>query len=137
VHYRRRPPDLQRTEDGKPQADSFAAGLVVMAMLGPPPFLAHRLQDPNRSWLMAQRDEITSMSRDTVLGALTELMFRMLAEGVVVWPACPRNADSCVDRMRVPSEPEPGGAGHCLAATAGITRNEALAASSGGKSRVL
>lgn len=44
-----------------PQADFFAAGLVVMAML----------------------DEITSMSRDTVLGALTELMFRMLAEGVV------------------------------------------------------
>ncbi|MGO9102705.1 MAG: hypothetical protein ACLP9Y_25970 [Mycobacterium sp.] len=48
-----------------PQADSFAAGLVVMAM-------------PDRSWLMVQHDEITLMSRDTVLGALTELMFRML-----------------------------------------------------------
>lgn len=48
-----------------PQADYFVAGLVVMAML-------------DHCWLMAQHDEITLMSRDTVLGALTELMFRML-----------------------------------------------------------
>jgi len=48
-----------------PQADSFAVGVVVMAML-------------ERSWLMAQHDEIPAMSRDTVLGALAELMFRML-----------------------------------------------------------
>jgi hypothetical protein len=38
-----------------PQADSFAAGPVVMAML-------------DSSWLMAQHAEITSMSRDTRAG---------------------------------------------------------------------
>jgi AcrR family transcriptional regulator len=48
-----------------PQADSFAIGLAVMAML-------------ERSWLMAQHNETPAMSRDTVVAALAELIFRML-----------------------------------------------------------
>jgi AcrR family transcriptional regulator len=48
-----------------PQVDSFAVGVVVMAML-------------ERSWLMAQHNEIPSMSRDTVLSAVAELISRML-----------------------------------------------------------
>jgi AcrR family transcriptional regulator len=45
--------------------DPAAIGLAVMAML-------------ERSWLMARHSEISSMSRDAVLAALTELIWRMV-----------------------------------------------------------
>ncbi len=48
-----------------PDADSAAVGLAVMAML-------------ERSWLMARHNEISSMSREAVLNAIIELMWRMV-----------------------------------------------------------
>ena len=48
-----------------PQVDSFAVGLAIMAML-------------ERSWMMAQHNEIPAISRDIIVAALTELIFRML-----------------------------------------------------------
>lgn len=48
-----------------PQADSFAVGLAVMAML-------------ERSWLMVGHNEIPSMSRETMVTAVSELIARML-----------------------------------------------------------
>jgi hypothetical protein len=48
-----------------PRADSFAVGSVVMAML-------------ERSWLMAQHNEIPELSRDTVVAALSELITRLV-----------------------------------------------------------
>jgi AcrR family transcriptional regulator len=48
-----------------PQADSFAVGLAVMGML-------------ERSWLMAQHNEIPTMSRDAVVAALSELIARLV-----------------------------------------------------------
>jgi AcrR family transcriptional regulator len=48
-----------------PRVDSFAVGSAVMAML-------------ERSWLMAQHNEIPELPRDAVIEALTELIIRMV-----------------------------------------------------------
>jgi AcrR family transcriptional regulator len=48
-----------------PDAEPSAVGLTVMAML-------------ERSWLMAQHNEIPTMPRDTVVTALTELITRLV-----------------------------------------------------------
>jgi AcrR family transcriptional regulator len=48
-----------------PRADSFAVGMAVMGML-------------ERSWLMAEHNTMPTMSRDTVVTALSELITRMM-----------------------------------------------------------
>ena len=67
---------IAKLSTSPPDADSFAIGVAVMAML-------------ERSWLMAQHDGIPSMSEETVVAALAELIARIVDGGKE--PLCPHH----------------------------------------------